>query len=422
MLLPTLSPLVPAVEDRSQNLLQPVGLEQPILDMAGDDAVELLHRDRAARAAGFALPRLDRAGVVAIAPALAGADGHGSTALGAEADAGQQGRPADHARRRDLGIAGFQMRLHGVEGLKVDQRWHRDCDNLADRLQFLGLGALVELVLADIGAPRQDAVKLADAPAPAVAGEDATGVEMADDRLDAHRAGRAVSFQRQPVDQPHGVGVQWIDLQLLLGLGPALLGRDDAVADRRQRAVPEALPGVLLQGAHDVLAVFLGLILVEQRHDLAHHDVHRVVAHLLRDRNQLDAVLRQLAHIEFQLEVIAEEAAERVDDDDIEGRGFGGARLDHALELGTAIVGSGRARLNVGVDKLIAARQAVGLTLALLVRDRDIMLGLPRGRDAEIQGSARGDAGCFSVHDRSPSAVAVRFRDSFSGKSSTTRS
>src|SRR5690606_30979151 len=51
--------------------------------------VELFHRDRAARATGLALPRLDRAGVVAIAPALAGADRHGSPTLFAEAEARQ---------------------------------------------------------------------------------------------------------------------------------------------------------------------------------------------------------------------------------------------------------------------------------------------------------------------------------------------
>jgi hypothetical protein len=52
----------------------------------------------------------------------------------------------------------------------------RDDDDFADRLQHLGLGALVELMLADIGASGQDAVKLADAPTSAVAGEDAVAL------------------------------------------------------------------------------------------------------------------------------------------------------------------------------------------------------------------------------------------------------
>ncbi len=70
------------------------------------------------------------------------------------------------------------MRLHRVEGRLVDDRRHGDDHDLADRLQLLGLGALVELVLADIGAAGQDAMDLPDAPASAVAGEDAVAVEI----------------------------------------------------------------------------------------------------------------------------------------------------------------------------------------------------------------------------------------------------
>nr|WP_246050456.1 hypothetical protein [Asticcacaulis tiandongensis] len=147
--------------------------------------------------------------------------------------------------------------------------------------------------------------------------------------------------------------MQRVDFELLLGLGSALLGGDGAIADRGKRAV--ALPRILFQSSHDVLGVFLGLVFIEQRHDLPHHDVHRVAPHLLRDRNQLHAVLRQLADIELKLEVIAEEAAERMDHDNIERRGFGCARLDHALELGTAVIGRGCAGLDEGFDQLQAA-------------------------------------------------------------------
>lgn len=59
-----------------------------------------------------------------------------------------------------------------------------------------------------------------------------------------------------------------------------------------------------------MLGVLLGLVFLEQGHDLTHHDVHRIVAHLLGDGEQLDAVLHQLAHVELELEMIAEEAAE----------------------------------------------------------------------------------------------------------------
>jgi len=66
------------------------------------------------------------------------------------------------------------MRLHGVERDLIDQGWDLDGDDLADRLQLLALAALVELVAADIGRPGQDAVNLSDAPASAVAREDAS--------------------------------------------------------------------------------------------------------------------------------------------------------------------------------------------------------------------------------------------------------
>ena len=104
--------------------------------------------------------------------------------------------------------------------------------------------------------------------------------------------------------------MQRVDFELLFDLRAALLGRDDAIADGRQRAVPEPLPRILLQGPEDVFRVLLGLVFVEHRHDLPHHDVHGIVVHLLRDREELDAVLSQLADVGLKLEVVAEEARE----------------------------------------------------------------------------------------------------------------
>ena len=137
-----------------------------------------------------------------------------------------------------------------------------------------------------------------------------------------------------------------------------------------------------------MLGVLLRLVFVEQRHDLPHHDMHGIVPHLLGDRDQLDAILGELPDVEFQFEMVAEEAAERMDDHDIERRGLARARLDHALEFGAAVVGGGCARFDVGLGELIAARLAICLALPLLVRDGDIVLGLPRRRDAQIEGGA----------------------------------
>ncbi|MEJ0041835.1 MAG: hypothetical protein WDM81_06330 [Rhizomicrobium sp.] len=394
--------LLTPVQKRGQDFFEALGIEQPILQMAGYQIVQLLHRDRAALATRLALPGFDRAGVVPITPALAGSECHGSAAVGAEADAGKEGWAADDAGGRHFRIARAQMRLHGVERGLIDDRRDRDRHHLADGFQLLGFGALVELVCADIGAAGQDTVDLPDTPPASVAGEDAMCVQIGDDLLHTERAARSIPFQEQPIDQPHGVGMERIDLQFLLGLGAPLFGGDDPIADRRQRAVPEALPGVLLQGAQDMLGVLLGLVLIEQCHDLPHHDVHRIIAHLLGDGDEPDAVLRKPADVELQLEVIAEETREAVNDDDVERRWFTGSRFDHFLKLGPPVIGGRGTRFHIGLDKLVAARLAIGFALPPLVGNRHVMLGLPDGRDAQVKGCTErhGPLGC--VHGVTP--------------------
>src|SRR5690606_38978607 len=144
-------------------------------------------------------------GIVTVLPALSGADRHRAAALGAVADPGQQRRAAGDTCRCDFRVTLAQQRLHLVEGFTVNERGDRYRDDLGSRLQFLRLGALVELMLADIGAPGQDTVELADAPTPAVARVDAAFVEIVHDRLHAHRAAVAVSLRCQPEDQTYGV-------------------------------------------------------------------------------------------------------------------------------------------------------------------------------------------------------------------------
>ncbi|MDF1806336.1 MAG: hypothetical protein P1U60_08165 [Hyphomonas sp.] len=305
-----LSALLPSVEHIDENLFQPIRRQQTLLQMLSNQRIELIHRDCPALAASLALTRLDRAGVVAVTPALASADGHGAAALAAKADPRQQGWSCHYAWRRDLGIARLHQLLHGVEGLAVYDRRNRNRHQVFRLGRLLVLAMLAPLMLADIGPPGQDAMNLSDAPAAAVSREDAPAIEMRGDRFDAHGPARSVPFQGEAIDQPDRVGVQRIDLQFLLGLGAALFGRDHAIADGRARAVPEALAGVFLERAQDVLGVLLGLIFIEQRHDLAHHDVHGIVAHLLGDGDELDAVLGELPDVELQLEMVAEETAE----------------------------------------------------------------------------------------------------------------
>nr|WP_034828156.1 hypothetical protein [Hyphomonas pacifica] len=166
-----------------------------------------------------------------------------------------------------------------------------------------------------------------------------------------------------------------------------------------------------------MLGVLLGLVFVEQRHDLPHHDVHGVVAHLLRDGDEANTILRQLPDIELKLEMIAEEARETVNHDNIEGRGLRRSRLNHSLELGAAVVGGRRAGLHEGFDKLIAPRFAPCFALPALVGDRHVMFGLPAGGDAQVEGSPQGDIGIVDVHLRVPF-----LRGSTRGKTSSTRS
>ena len=239
---------------------------------------------------------------------------------------------------------------------------------------------------ADIRRTRQHLVHGVNAPASAVTRSDAGFVQMFGDRFDAHRPRRAVSLARQPEDQPHGLGLDGIDLQCLLGAVAALLGGfHDAVTNRRQRAIPEALARILLHRPQRVLGILLGLVFVEQRHDLADHVAHGVVAKLLRDRHQTHAVLGKPANIKLKLELVTEEAAEAVDQDHIECRRLDRRRVDHALELRPPIVGRRRARLDIVGDNLPPTRCAIALCLAALIRDGEIAIGLPSRRDPQVE-------------------------------------
>ncbi|MGI6247324.1 MAG: hypothetical protein ACOYJQ_16385 [Pseudochelatococcus sp.] len=73
MLAAPLDAFLSAIQQRGEDFFDPLGVEQPFLDMVDHHAVELVHGDGSALAAGIALPRPDRAGIIAIAAALAGA-------------------------------------------------------------------------------------------------------------------------------------------------------------------------------------------------------------------------------------------------------------------------------------------------------------------------------------------------------------
>lgn len=365
------------------------GIEQPLLQVLDHRLVQPIHRKRDAGASRLPFRRLGRAGVVAIllpTPAGAGAQRHRATATGAEADARQERRSAHRPRRHHLRAARFQGSLHGLELRHRYDRRHLHDGVLGLRLRAPLLHVIgVEAVLADIGGPRQHLMDHALAPPTAIARADIILIEPARDRHDPDRPAPIRAFQRQPENAAHRFGVERIDLQLFLDLRAALLGRDRAIADRRTGAIPETLPGVFVHRAQRMLAVLLRLIFVEQRHDFPHHLAHRIIAENLRDGDELHAVLRQLAEVELELELIAEKAREAMDHDHVEGRRPFQRRVDHFLEGGTAIVCARNPRLDKLGRDFPAVRVAIARRLAALVRDRQIALGRTRRRDAQVE-------------------------------------
>jgi hypothetical protein len=181
MLAALVHPLIAAFEDLIHQSFEPRRVEQPVLEMIDHGFVEPVHRHGDAGTAGRALPRLGRAGVVAIFPPGAArprAQRHRAAAARAEADAGEQRRAAHRHRRHHLRAASLERALDRLELRFRDDRRHFHDGVLALRLRRPGLViARVEAVLADIGRPRQHHVHRAETPSPAVARADVVLVE-----------------------------------------------------------------------------------------------------------------------------------------------------------------------------------------------------------------------------------------------------
>ncbi|KRB43168.1 hypothetical protein ASE02_20400 [Phenylobacterium sp. Root700] len=230
----TFDPLAAMVEHIAHENRQTLRLQQPSLQMVGDGVVELLHRHGDAGAALLADPCLGRAGVVAIAPVLAGAQGHGSAAQAAKADAAQEGSCGDESGVHEAGAAKAQGILHRLELRLTDDRRDR-----ADRVLGFGfrrLGdvvAIVEAMLALVGRLRQDVVHGANPEPATIAGTDVLVVEVGGDGLEAHRSRPIHTKEGEAVDLPDLLRLDRVDLQLLLELGAALFGHDHAIAQRR---------------------------------------------------------------------------------------------------------------------------------------------------------------------------------------------
>lgn len=162
--------------------------------------------------------------------------------------------------------------------------------------------ATIGSMLAHVGGAGQDGVDLPKTPASAIARANLVFVEETGDGLDAHRPIAIGALKRKQKVQSYRLRMKRIDLQCFFDFRSSLLDLHRTVADGRPGAVPISLPGIFAHGAQRMLGVFLRLIFVEQGHDLAHHRAHRIVAHVLGDREDLHSVLRQLAGIALELE------------------------------------------------------------------------------------------------------------------------
>src|SRR6266481_1415486 len=120
--------LLAAVEHTRQALLETLGLQKALLDVFGDNTIELLHRNGAALATGLTLPGFGAARVIPVPAALSGPQHHRPSASSAKADAGKEGRAADDARRGQRGVARLEQRLHRFKfgGLDNRRRDHLD--------------------------------------------------------------------------------------------------------------------------------------------------------------------------------------------------------------------------------------------------------------------------------------------------------
>ncbi len=160
-----------------------------------------------------------------------------------------------------------------------------------------------------------------------------------------------------------------VDSKHLLDFGAAPVGDHRLVSERRLRTVPKALARVLLHRAQRVLGVLAALVFIEAAEHLADQIACGVVAEVLGDGLHLDPGPAQLANVELAEELLAEEARHGVDEDDVERPCRRGGGIDHALELGAAVIGRGGARLDERRDERKSASRAELFALAELIGD-----------------------------------------------------
>nr|WP_294848225.1 hypothetical protein [uncultured Sphingomonas sp.] len=144
---------------------QPLRRQDPLLQRAHHDAVQLLHSDGAAGTGGVAARRSARAGIVSVATGFAGPDGQCTltvctTAFG-ETD--EQCRTGDDARCKSFRIMRGQLCLDRLKRLLVDDWRHLDRNPFLTRSALAGAGVgTIEIMSAHIGGALEHGVDVGD--------------------------------------------------------------------------------------------------------------------------------------------------------------------------------------------------------------------------------------------------------------------
>ncbi|WP_339085686.1 hypothetical protein [Hyphomicrobium sp. ghe19] len=124
---------------------------------------------------------------------------------------------------------------------------------------------------------------------------------------------------------------------------------------------------VLQHGPMDVLGVLAGLMFVKDVENLADELATCILTDILRDRDQFDAELPQLTHVEFGVQRIAAETTQGMNDDIIE-RPLDPRRFkDHLLEGGAIVVERRGPGLRENLGHLPTALFAIGAALGDLI-------------------------------------------------------
>lgn len=94
--------------------------------------------------------------------------------------------------------------------------------------------------------------------------------------------------------------------------------------------------------------------------------------------------LGEFPHVKFRVHRISAEAAERMDDENVEWTVGTLGRVDHLLEYRPVLVEGGRARLREYLNDLPSLPLAVQPALRDLIGQRQIMVSLTCSRDSNV--------------------------------------